>query len=164
MHERPTRQALPVIPQQRRESGHPRNVGQCQVRSLIDSAGLTKGWLRADLRNRPHILALQGMLMPLPFRERLAMLMPPSFFYRRRIAEEARSGEPELSVLAKLLPRGGTAVDIGANQGFFAYASQTSPVGSSHSSPIQTMRFSRIGCCEAARRFMSWRSPTRLAL
>jgi FkbM family methyltransferase len=62
------------------------------------------------------------MLMPLPFRERLAMLMPPSFFYRRRIAEEARSGEPELSVLAKLLPRGGTAVDIGANQGFFAYA------------------------------------------
>jgi FkbM family methyltransferase len=62
------------------------------------------------------------MLMPLPFRERLTMLMPPSFFYRRRIAEEARSGEPELTVLAKLVPRGGTAVDIGANQGVFAYA------------------------------------------
>src|SRR5262245_66579971 len=60
--------------------------------------------------------------MPLPFREWLAMLMPPSRFYRRRIAEEARSGEPELAVLADLVPRGGTAVDVGANQGVFAYA------------------------------------------
>src|SRR2546421_7903367 len=62
------------------------------------------------------------MLMPLPFRERLAMLMPPALFYRRRIAEEARSGEPELTILAKLVPRGGTAVDVGANRGVFAYA------------------------------------------
>ena len=60
--------------------------------------------------------------MPLPFRERLTMLMPPSYFYRRRIAEETRSGEPELAVLAKLVPRGGTAVDVGANLGVFAYA------------------------------------------
>jgi hypothetical protein len=60
--------------------------------------------------------------MPLPFLEKLAMLMPPSFFYRRRIAEEARSGEPELAVLAKLVPRGGTAIDIGASRGVYAYA------------------------------------------
>ena len=60
--------------------------------------------------------------MPLPFREWLTMLMPPSYFYRRRIAEEARSGEPELAVLARLVPSGGTAVDIGANQGVYAYA------------------------------------------
>lgn len=60
--------------------------------------------------------------MPLPLRERLMMLMPPSVFYRRRIAQEARSGEPELAVLAELVPRGGTAVDVGANQGVFAYA------------------------------------------
>src|SRR5947199_1707154 len=60
--------------------------------------------------------------MPLPFREWLTMLMPPSRFYRRRIAEEARSGEPELAILAKLVPRGGTAVDIGANQGVYAFA------------------------------------------
>jgi FkbM family methyltransferase len=58
----------------------------------------------------------------LPFREKLTMLIPPSRFYRRRIAEEARSGEPELAVLAELIPRGGTAIDIGANQGIFAYA------------------------------------------
>jgi FkbM family methyltransferase len=62
------------------------------------------------------------MPMPLPLRERLAMLAPPSWFYRRRIAEEIRSGEPELAVLAELVPSGGTAVDIGANQGIFAYA------------------------------------------
>src|ERR1700704_2290755 len=62
------------------------------------------------------------MLMPLAFREKLTMLMPPSLFYRRRIAEERRSGEPELAVLAKMVPRGGTAIDVGANQGFYAYA------------------------------------------
>src|SRR5712691_13278214 len=60
--------------------------------------------------------------MPLPLREKLTMLLPPSLFYRRRIAREARTGEPELAVLAKLVPRGGTAVDVGANVGFFAYA------------------------------------------
>src|SRR5436309_9152620 len=60
--------------------------------------------------------------MPLSLRERLTMLMPPSVFYRRRIAQEARTGEPELAVLAGLVPRGGIAVDVGANVGFFAYA------------------------------------------
>jgi len=60
--------------------------------------------------------------MALPLREWLTMLVPPSYFYRRRIAEEARSGEPELAVLATLVPRGGTAVDTGANQGVYAYA------------------------------------------
>jgi FkbM family methyltransferase len=60
--------------------------------------------------------------MPLTVRERLTMAAPPSLFYRRRIAQETRAGEPELAVLDKLVPRGGTAVDIGANQGVFAYA------------------------------------------
>lgn len=60
--------------------------------------------------------------MPLPLREKLAMLLPPALFYRRRIAEETRSGEPELAILAELMPRGGTAIDIGANQGIFAFA------------------------------------------
>src|SRR4029434_11165033 len=60
--------------------------------------------------------------MTLSLPERLAMVMPPSVFYRRRIAQEARTGEPELLVLAELVPRGGIAVDVGANQGFFAYA------------------------------------------
>jgi FkbM family methyltransferase len=60
--------------------------------------------------------------MVLPIRERLAMFMPPAWFYRRRIAEETRSGEPELALLKKLVPPGGTAVDVGANQGLFSYA------------------------------------------
>jgi FkbM family methyltransferase len=60
--------------------------------------------------------------MALPIRQKLTMLTPPALFYRRRIAEEARSGEPELAVLAQLAPRGGTAVDVGANQGLFSYA------------------------------------------
>jgi FkbM family methyltransferase len=60
--------------------------------------------------------------MALPVRELLTLLTPPSAYYRRRIAQEARAGEPELAVLDKLMRCGGTAVDVGANQGFFAYA------------------------------------------
>jgi len=60
--------------------------------------------------------------MSLPWRERLTQLLPPGQFYRRRIAEEARAGEPELYVLAELVSPGGTAIDVGANQGVFAYA------------------------------------------
>ena len=60
--------------------------------------------------------------MSLPVREKLSMLTPPSRFYARRMAEEARSGEPELALLPELCPAGGTAVDVGANQGVFAYA------------------------------------------
>src|SRR6266536_6650376 len=69
-----------------------------------------------SLMTRTPLKSVQGILMPLPFIEKLTMLMPPSFFYRRRIAEETRSGEPELAVLAKLVPRGGTAIDIGASR------------------------------------------------
>jgi FkbM family methyltransferase len=60
--------------------------------------------------------------MALPWRDKLTMFMPPSRYYARRIAEEARSGEPELLVLDKLIGRGGTAIDAGANQGFYSYA------------------------------------------
>ena len=60
--------------------------------------------------------------MPLPLRERLTMLMPPSLFYQRRIRKEARSGEPELAILARLVPRAtGMAVAcILAGGGLFA--------------------------------------------
>jgi FkbM family methyltransferase len=67
-------------------------------------------------------MQFKEMLMPLPLRERLTMLMPPPVFYRRCIAKEARSGEPELAVLTKLVPRGGIAIDVGANLGVYAYA------------------------------------------
>jgi FkbM family methyltransferase len=60
--------------------------------------------------------------MALPLRETLTMLMPPSVYYRRRIAEEIGSGEPELAILPDLFRRGGTAIDAGANHGFFSFA------------------------------------------
>jgi len=41
---------------------------------------------------------------------------------RRRIAYETATGEPELAILDRLMRRGGTAVDVGVNQGFFAFA------------------------------------------
>ncbi len=61
--------------------------------------------------------------MALPLKERLTMgLMPSRYFYRQRIAEEAEWGEHELSVLGDIVQADGTAIDVGANQGFFAYA------------------------------------------
>jgi FkbM family methyltransferase len=61
--------------------------------------------------------------MTLPWKERLTTrLMPSHLFYRKRIAEEAEWGEHELSVLRDIVAPGGTALDVGANQGFFAFA------------------------------------------
>lgn len=58
----------------------------------------------------------------LSFEDLRALLKPPSAYYRWRIADETRSGEPELALLPELMRRRGTAIDVGANQGFFAYA------------------------------------------
>jgi FkbM family methyltransferase len=61
--------------------------------------------------------------MALPLKERLTtLLMPSSLYYRRRIADEAAWGEHELDVLGEIVQPGGTAIDVGANQGFFAFA------------------------------------------
>ncbi len=60
--------------------------------------------------------------MPLPLSAKLLMLLPPRLFYRRRIAHETHNGEPELAALSALIRSGGTAIDVGANQGFYAYA------------------------------------------
>jgi FkbM family methyltransferase len=50
------------------------------------------------------------------------MLMPPALYYRRRIARETRTGEPELGALTQFIGGGGTAIDAGTNQGFYAFA------------------------------------------
>ncbi len=49
-------------------------------------------------------------------------LLPASLYYRRRIADEAAWGEHELYVLHRIVARDGTAIDVGANRGVFAYA------------------------------------------
>ena len=46
----------------------------------------------------------------------------PDEFYARRLREEVEGGEPELAMLGSFVGKGGIAVDIGANEGIFAYA------------------------------------------
>jgi FkbM family methyltransferase len=46
----------------------------------------------------------------------------PDAFYARRLQEEIEGGEPELAMLGSLVGKGGVAVDIGANEGVYAYA------------------------------------------
>ena len=48
--------------------------------------------------------------------------LPSSFYYRRRFDDEATWGEHELRALDQIVSRGGTAVDVGANDGVFAFA------------------------------------------
>jgi FkbM family methyltransferase len=61
--------------------------------------------------------------MGLSLKQRLVTAFVPSpLYYRGRIADEAAWGEHELSVLPKFVPRGGTAIDVGANDGVFAFA------------------------------------------
>jgi FkbM family methyltransferase len=61
--------------------------------------------------------------MVLPLKERLIMtMMPSALYYRHRITDEAAWGEHELDVLGEIVSPGGTAIDVGANQGFFAFA------------------------------------------
>src|SRR6266480_405698 len=106
----------------------------------------------------------RGLLMPLSLRDRLTMLMPPSVFYRQRIAQEARTGEPELAVLAELVPRGGIAVDVGANVGFFAYALADIADRVLAFEPNPDYASSHVGCCAIAPRCTRLRSPTRPAV
>ena len=61
--------------------------------------------------------------MSLGLIERLTMMLMPSWlYYRQRIADEAAWGEHELDVLDEIVLPGGTAIDVGANHGFFSYA------------------------------------------
>jgi hypothetical protein len=81
----------------------------CDVVALRVEDVAPNGHAIARATGRPvrFELPVSGLLMPLSLRERLTMLMPPSVFYRQRIAQETRTGEPELAVLAELVPRGG---------------------------------------------------------
>lgn len=61
--------------------------------------------------------------MAYTLKERLTMLAVPSaLYYRHRLKDEAEWGEHELDVLDRFVKPGGVAVDVGANQGFFAWA------------------------------------------
>jgi FkbM family methyltransferase len=60
--------------------------------------------------------------MGLSFDDQLKQLLPAWLYYPQKIAKCARMGEPELRILGDLVRPGCTALDIGANRGFYSYA------------------------------------------
>ena len=60
--------------------------------------------------------------MGLSIEDRLKRFVPGPIYYRYKIRKEMRRGEPELGKLRDLVPAGCTAVDVGANRGFYSYA------------------------------------------
>ncbi len=50
------------------------------------------------------------------------MTETPDAFYARRLREEIEGGEPELTMLGSFVGKGGVAIDIGANEGIYAFA------------------------------------------
>jgi FkbM family methyltransferase len=58
----------------------------------------------------------------LSIEDRLKALLPGWLYYPHKIAKEARRNEPELAMLRALVRPGCTAVDVGANRGFYSYA------------------------------------------
>jgi FkbM family methyltransferase len=54
--------------------------------------------------------------------DRLKALLPGWLYYPYKIAQEIRRSEPELAILRELARPGCTAVDVGANRGFYSYA------------------------------------------
>jgi FkbM family methyltransferase len=61
--------------------------------------------------------------MALRLHDRLKDLFLPGFlYYPHKIAKEARGREPELRILREIVPAGRTAIDVGANRGYYSYA------------------------------------------
>jgi len=58
----------------------------------------------------------------LSIHDQLKQLVPGCLYYPHKIAQLARNGEPELRILRDIVPRGRTAIDVGANRGFYSYA------------------------------------------
>ena len=54
--------------------------------------------------------------------DRLKLLLPGWLYFAHKIAKEARRGEPELLALRDMVRRGCTAIDVGANRGFYSHA------------------------------------------
>ena len=48
--------------------------------------------------------------MSLPLDDILTLFTPPSVYYRKRLAAEIQSGEPELALLAELMSPRGTKI------------------------------------------------------
>lgn len=60
--------------------------------------------------------------MRLSIADRIKKLLPASVYYPYKIRQEVRGVEPELAVLRELVPAGCTAIDVGANRGYYSWA------------------------------------------
>jgi FkbM family methyltransferase len=58
--------------------------------------------------------------MSLCIEDRIKRFIP--WYYPYKIAKMKRSNEPELEILRELVPPGCTAIDVGANRGYYSYA------------------------------------------
>ena len=54
--------------------------------------------------------------------DKIKRWLPAGFYYSQKIAKVTRNGEPELRILRDLVPAGCTAIDVGANRGYYSYA------------------------------------------
>jgi FkbM family methyltransferase len=60
--------------------------------------------------------------MKLSVEDRIKNLLPAPFYYRYKISREVRGVEPELAMLREFVPAGCTAIDAGANRGYYSWA------------------------------------------
>src|SRR5215475_4284881 len=60
--------------------------------------------------------------MKLSLEDRIKNLLPARLYYSYKISRELRGVEPELAMLRQLVPAGCTAIDAGANRGYYSWA------------------------------------------
>jgi len=60
--------------------------------------------------------------MKLSLEDRVKNLLPAGLYYPYKISQEAHAVEPELAILHELVPIGCTAIDVGANRGYYSWA------------------------------------------
>ena len=60
--------------------------------------------------------------MKLSVEDRIKNLLPARLYYPYKIRRELRGVEPELAILRELVPAGCTAIDVGANRGYYSWA------------------------------------------
>lgn len=60
--------------------------------------------------------------MGLSLDDKIKRWIPAGFYYSQKIAKVTKNGEPELRILHDLVPAGCTAIDVGANRGYYSYA------------------------------------------
>lgn len=69
-----------------------------------------------------HGLRAAASLKTLFIEDRLKLLVPNWLYFPYKIQKESHRAEPELALLRDLVRPGCTAIDVGANRGFYSYA------------------------------------------